>query len=65
MLPQYRFYLKTDSDIDWVRTYPDWKDDLSIEWKMESGQMFYRSELSGSLDFIADDYSYIMSKTFG
>ena len=65
MLPKYRFYLKTDSDGTWRLCQPVWKDDLALEWKQESGQMFFRSSLSGSIDFIRADYDYIMGKSFG
>ncbi len=65
MLPKYNFYLKTDSDVSWRLCQPVWKDDLALEWKQENGQMFFRSSLSGSIDFIRADYDFIMSKTFG
>jgi hypothetical protein len=65
MLPEYQFFLKTDNQAQWQPTHAIWKDDLALEWKLESGQMFFRSELSGSIDFIRDDYEYIMSKQFG
>lgn len=64
MLPVYRFKLNGGNDAQRI-VFPQWKDDLALEWKMESQQMFHRSELSGNLDFLREDYTYIMSKSFG
>ena len=64
MLPKYRFYINAAGEAQRLSN-PIWKDDLAVEWKMESQQMFYRSELSGNLDFLRGDYDYIMAKTFG
>ena len=64
MLPKYRFYINAAGDSQRLAN-PNWKDDLALEWKMESQQMFHRSELSGNLDFLRADYDYIMGKAFG
>lgn len=59
MNPIYKFYLKKDSD-DRVEVRPIYKDDLSIEWSKESGQLFHRRKLSGNLTFVGKDYDLIM-----
>ena len=59
MNPIYKFYLKKDSN-ERVEVRPIYKDDLSIEWSRESGQMFHRRKLSGKLTFIGKDYDLIM-----
>ena len=64
MLPKYRFYINAEGENQRLAN-PIWKDDLAVEWKLESQEWFYRSELSGSLDFERGDYDYIMAKAFG
>ena len=39
--------------------------DLKKEWKQESGQIFFRQSLSGQLDFVGDDYEFILGCDFG
>lgn len=45
--------------------FPNWKDDLALEYALESGQQFHRAQLSGSLTFLNADYTWIMGKSFG
>ena len=45
--------------------FPNWKDDLALEYALESGQQFLRAQLSGSLTFLNADYTWIMGKSFG
>lgn len=45
--------------------HPVWKDDLSIEYELESQQWFHRAKLSGSIDLIRGDYDLVMAETFG
>lgn len=63
MNAQYRFKLLVGGT--WHAVHPVWKDDLALEYKRESGQMFMRQALSASIDFIREDYTLIMSATFG
>ena len=63
MNAQYRFKLLVGGT--WHDVHPVWKDDLALEYKRESGQMFMRQALSASIDFIREDYTLIMSATFG
>lgn len=63
MNTQYRFLLLVSGT--WHTVHPVWKDDLALEYKRESGQMFMRQALSASIDFIREDYTLIMSATFG
>ncbi len=60
---QYKFYLS----IDWVtrrEALPVYKADLALEYELESGQYFHRSNLSGKIDFVGDDYDWIMAQPF-
>lgn len=63
MNAQYRFLLLVGGT--WYAVHPVWKDDLALEYKRESGQMFQRASLSASIDFIREDYTLIMSAAFG
>lgn len=66
MIPKYRFYIRIGSQTaTQTEVHPIWKDDLSLEYKMESGQWFFRSELSGSIDLLRADYDLIMNQAFG
>lgn len=64
--PIYKYIIRIGSDAaaDHV-VYPVVKDDVSIEYAKESGQMFFRRQLSGNIDFINEDYDLIMAQTFG
>ena len=59
---KYSFYLSSGSVSRQAR--PIYKDDLSLEYAFEQGQMFRRSTLSGELVFMGEDYTFIMSKAF-
>lgn len=62
MNPNYRFYINDRL------CCPYYKDDLSVETARESSRWFFRSKLSGKLNFIRGDYDYIdaqpLSTTF-
>lgn len=58
MNPAYRFYLAVDSS-DRIAVNPLFKDDLALEYAMETNQRFYRSKLSSKLTFVGDDYDLI------
>lgn len=64
MSADYRFFLRLGKDGQQQPVRPDWADSLSIDWQRESGQMFSRPSLSGSLDFIREDYALIMTAAF-
>lgn len=44
--------------------HPMYKDDLSIEYAMESGQQFFRKKLNGKIVFIGSDFNLINSWDF-
>lgn len=65
MNPQYRFYIRVNStSATATEVYPVWKDDLSLDYARESQQMFFRTSLSGSIDFVNEDYDFLINKTF-
>lgn len=43
---------------------PVYKDDLALEYALETNQEFYRGKLSGKLTFQMDDYAFIQSMPF-
>lgn len=65
MNPEYRFLLKFDTGATPKSpVFPIYKDDLALEYEMETGQKFYRAKLSGKLVFVRKDYELIMSAPF-
>lgn len=66
MRPLYKFYLRKGSaTATATEVHPVWKDDLSLEYSRESQQMFMRTALSGSVDFLRGEYDAIMAEPFG
>ena len=66
MTPIYKFLLNKVPIVGaGVEVYPIWKDDLALEYTMESNQMFHRAQLSGGIVFIRDDYDRVMGEPFG
>lgn len=65
MAPEYRFILRYGDPEQTHEVRPVWKDDLAIEWAMESQQWFHRSSLSGQLVLQREDYALVMSQAFG
>lgn len=65
MAPEYRFILRYGDPEQTHEVRPVWKDDLAIEWAMESQQWFHRSGLSGQLVLQREDYALVMSQEFG
>lgn len=59
---QYRYYLSCGMVSRQAR--PIFKDDLSLEYAFEQGQMFRRSTLSGDMAFVGEDYDFIMAMAF-
>ena len=65
MNPEYRFLLKFDTGATpKLPVFPIYKDDLALEYEMETGQKFYRAKLSGKLVFLRNDYDRIISAPF-
>ena len=62
MNPIYKFELSVEQDTR--RVYPVYKDDLAIDYALETGEQFYRGTLSGKLTFQKDDYQYIRTRAF-
>lgn len=64
MTPKYRFYLQKGEDGDKQAVNPIYKDDLSLDYELETNQRFYRAKLSGKLNFVRSDYDLIDSAPF-
>lgn len=62
--PIYRWFLRFDDSADRTQVHPIWKGDTTLDYKRESGQMFYRKELSSSLTFVRDEYRLIRRQDF-
>lgn len=43
---------------------PNYKEDLSKEYELESGQQFFRAKLSGKLSFVRDDFDWLDAQDF-
>lgn len=43
---------------------PIYKDDVTIDYELESQQRFYRKKLNGKITFVGSDYEYIMAQDF-
>ena len=65
MNPKYRFSLYLNNDeVNKQVVNPTYKTDIAKEYELENNQKFYRTKLSGKVNFIRDDFDYIMSKPF-
>ena len=64
MTPKYKFYLQKGEDGDKQAVNPIYKDDLSLDYELETNQRFYRAKLSGKLNFVRSDYDFIDSAPF-
>lgn len=58
MNPIYKFELSANSVT--IESHPNFKDDLAIEYALESNQEFYRGKLNGKLTFQKEDFSFII-----
>ena len=58
----YRWYLSADGGTTKQRVYPIYKGELSKDYEVESGMQFYREKLSGKIDFVNEDYDWIMAQ---
>ena len=62
MNPIYKFELTADGQT--ITARPVYKDDLALEYALETNYEFYRGKLSGKLTFQMDDYAFIQSMPF-
>lgn len=64
MTPKYRFLLQIGEDGTKQTVRPNYKDDLTLDYELETNQMFYRKKLSGKLSFLRNDYEIINNAEF-
>lgn len=64
MTPKYRFYLQIGEDGEKQVVNPNYKDDLALDYKLETNQRFYRAKLSGKINFVRADYNIINDAPF-
>lgn len=67
MNPIYRFGLTLDIDgeeREEIPVFPNYKDDLGLDYDVETQQRFYRAKLSGKITFIRDDFRLINDADF-
>ena len=51
MTPKYRFFLQIGEDGTKQTVRPNYKDDLTLDYELETNQRFYRAKLSGKIKF--------------
>lgn len=64
MTPKYRFFLKIGEDGTKQPVCPNYKDDLTLDYELETNQRFYRAKLSGKINFVRADYDIINNAPF-
>lgn len=64
MTPKYRFFLQIGDDGTKQAVNPNYKDDLSLDYELETNQKFYRAKLSGKINFVRNDYDIINNAPF-
>ena len=64
MTPKYRFFLQIGEDGTKQTVRPNYKDDLTLDYELETNQRFYRAKLSGKMGLIRDDFDFVLSKPF-
>lgn len=64
MTPKYRFYLQIGEDGEKQVVNPNYKDDLALDYELETNQRFYRAKLSGKINFVRADYDIINDAPF-
>lgn len=60
---KYRFFLQLDGG-DKIPVNPTYKDDLSLDYELETNQRFYRKKLSGKISFSRNDFDLINDAPF-
>lgn len=64
MTPKYRFFLQIGEDGAKQTVRPNYKDDLTLDYELETNQRFYRAKLSGKINFVRADYDIINDAPF-
>lgn len=64
MTPKYKFYLQIGEDGEKQVVNPNYKDDLALDYELETNQKFYRAKLSGKINFVRADYDIINNAPF-
>lgn len=64
MTPKYRFFLQIGEDGTKQTVCPNYKDDLTLDYELETNQRFYRAKLSGKINFVRADYDIINDAPF-
>lgn len=64
MTPKYRFFLQIGEDGTKQTVRPNYKDNLTLDYELESNQRFYRAKLSGKINFVRADYDIINDAPF-
>lgn len=62
MNPIYKFTITVGETERQV--YPNYKDDVSKDYELETGQRFFRSKISSKFTFQRDDFDYLDSQDF-
>lgn len=64
MTPKYRFFLQIGEAGTKQTVRPNYKDDLTLDYELETNQRFYRAKLSGKINFVRADYDIINDAPF-
>lgn len=64
MTPKYRFFLQIGEDGTKQTVCPNYKDDLTLDYELETNQRFYRAKLSSKINFVRADYDIINDAPF-
>lgn len=64
MTPKYRFFLQIGDGGTKQAVNPNYKDDLTLDYELETNQKFYRAKLSGKINFVRSDYEIINNAPF-
>lgn len=64
MTPKYRFFLQIGEDGTKQTVYPNYKDDLTLDYELGTNQRFYRAKLSGKINFVRAGYDIINNAPF-
>lgn len=64
MTPKYRFFLQIGEDGTKQTVRPNYKDDLTLDYELETNQRFYRAKLSSKINFVRADYDIINNAPF-
>ena len=60
---QYRFIIRYGENLE-REVHPTYKNDLSLDYELESNQQFFRKKLSGKIAFIREDYDFLNKQEF-